>query len=212
MRLHGAAALQLAALLLLLALLAAPLRAEEAAPTAQATVDATTQEMLTALREHRAELNAHPERIYDLVAEIALPKFDFETMSRLVLAQHWRNASPDQRSAFVVEFRNLLVRTYATALLEYEGQEIRYLPARPSTRPDQASVRTELVDPGTTPISIDYALLQRDQDWLVYDVAIDGVSLVTNYRGAFTSDIRQLGLDGLIERLAERNRRGQNGV
>jgi phospholipid transport system substrate-binding protein len=172
-------------------------------------VDAATQEMLTALRQNQDELKQHPERIYDLVAEIALPKFDFETMSRLVLGQHWRSASPEQRSAFVTEFRNLLVRTYATALLEYKGQDIRYLPERPSSRPDQATVRTELIQPGSTPISIDYALVERDGVWKVYDLAIDRISLVTNYRGSFNAEIRQHGLDGLITRLAERNRSGQ---
>lgn len=184
--------------------------APAAAQSAQEVVSATTDEMLAALRQHRDELEAHPERIYDLVSEIALPKFDFETMARLVLAQHWRKATSEQRDAFVREFQNLLVRTYATALLEYEGQEIRFQPQRPSSQPDTTMVRTELVQPGTTPISIDYAMHNRQGGWKVYDVAIDGVSLVTNYRGSFGSELRQVGLDGLIERLAERNAKGQD--
>lgn len=185
--------------------------AAQSAQSAPEVVKTTTDEMLVALRQNKEELQAHPERIYDLVAEIALPKFDFETMARLVLAQHWRQASAEQREAFVREFRDLLVRTYATALLEYEGQEIRFEPERPSSQPDTTMVRTELVQPGTTPISIDYAMHNRHDSWKVYDVAIDGVSLVTNYRGSFGSEVRQVGLDGLIERLAERNAKGEDG-
>lgn len=173
-------------------------------PPGQVVVRNTTARMLEALRRDREEISAHPARIYNLVADIILPHFDFDRMSRRVLGKHWRRASRAQRERFVQEFRTLLVRTYATALSEYRDQNIRYL--KPRARDDtELTVRTQIEQQGGPPIPIDYQLYRTADSWKVYDVVIDGVSLVVNYRSSFSAEIRKGGIDGLIARLAEHN-------
>ena len=178
-----------------------------AAQSPQALVEQTSGLMLAKLKEEQQVIEAEPGRLYELVNEIVLPHFDFEYMSQLVLAKYWRRASAEQRAAFVVEFRTLLVRTYATSLKQYVDQEIVFLPSR-AQRDDEATVKTEVEQPGGFPIPIDYHLHTKNDAWKVFDVVIDDVSLVTNYRSSFAKEIRQGGIDSLVETLAERNRKG----
>jgi phospholipid transport system substrate-binding protein len=159
--------------------------------------------MLSTVIERRVELESQPELIYRLVDEILLPHMDFETMSQLVLGPSWREATVKQRKRFTEEFRNLLVRTYATAWLAYDDQTIEYLPAQPSSRPDRATVKVRLIERSGEKTLLSYALRLRDGAWMVYNLAIDGVSLLTNYRATFSTRVRSVGLDALIEELQE---------
>lgn len=168
-------------------------------------VQETSKLMLNKLKEERDVIKKNPGRIYDLVQQIVLPHFDFEYMSQLVLAKYWRRASDEQRKAFVNEFRTLLVRTYATSLNEYTDQKLTYLPFRQNPGDTEVTVRTEVEQPGGMPIPIDYRLHQRDGNWIVFDVIIDGVSLVNNYRTSFAKEIRGGDIDGLVKTLADRN-------
>ena len=168
----------------------------------------TSDRMLSMLKEQRGVIQAEPGRLYGLVYEIVLPHFDFERMSRWVLGKHWRQATPEQQQAFVEQFRNLLVRTYGTALLEYTDQKVQYLPVRKSADSKEVTVRTEVIKPGGVAIPINYSMYLREDGWKVYDVVIDGVSLVSNYRTNFATEIRNAGVDGLIRRLADRNAQG----
>jgi phospholipid transport system substrate-binding protein len=172
----------------------------------QDLVQQTAEKMVSKLREERQIINQHPGRIYDLVNEIVLPHFDFERMSSWVLGKYWRSATPAQRDRFVEEFRNLLVRTYAKSLSSYSDNKISYLPFRDRPGQNDVKVRTEVDQPGGFPIPIDYSLYLKGDEWKVYDVTIDGVSLVTNYRTTFANQIRQDGLDKLIATLADRNK------
>lgn len=176
-----------------------------AAQSPQELVKQTTDQMLSKLRDERQVIDQHPERIYDLVDQIVLPHFDFERMSQLVLGKYWRSASPEQRQRFVEQFRNLLVRTYAKSLSSYTDNKVNFLPFRGGPTPQDVTVRTEVEQPGGFPIPIDYSLYLKDDEWKVYDVVVDGVSLVTNYRTTFANQIRQDGLDKLIATLANRN-------
>lgn len=166
----------------------------------------TSSEMLDILERDKAFFKENPKALYDKVNDVVLPHFDFERMSRYVLGKHWRRASDEQKAAFAGEFQILLVRTYATALLGYAGQEIRYLPLHVGQGDTDVTVRTEIIPSGGFPIPVNYAMHKRDADWEVYDVAIDGVSLVTNYRTSMAQQIRRKGIDGLLKTLAERNR------
>jgi phospholipid transport system substrate-binding protein len=172
----------------------------------QDMVKQTSDQMLSKLRDERQIIDQHPGRIYDLVNQIVLPHFDFERMSIWVLGKYWRTATPEQRKRFVEEFRNLLVRTYAKSLSSYRDNKISYLPMRSSPQDTDVKVRTEVDQPGGFPIPIDYSLFLKGDEWKVYDVTIDGVSLVTNYRTTFASSIRQDGLEKLIATLADRNK------
>jgi phospholipid transport system substrate-binding protein len=195
-------------LFLLMALLfsAALMAAEDAATT---LVRETSDRMLSALKSHRAEIDRNPSRIYGLVDNILVPHFDFEKITRAALGPHWRKATSAQQSALIDAFRELLIRTYAQALLNYSGQKIRYLPVRRGQRKDMVTVSTEVREPGGPPLPIDYRMYLKGGEWKVYDVVIDHASLVSNYRSSFDTRIRRNGIDGLIARLNEMNRKGE---
>lgn len=184
----------------------ASVRAETLDP--DTLVRQTSEQMLAVLKEQHAVIVADPSRLYGLVDSIVLPHFDFERMARWVLGKHWRQATPEQQAAFVNEFRTLLVRTYGTALLEYTNYKVSFLPARMTDNGKDVTVRTEVQKPGGLPVPISYSMYLSDKGWKVYDVAIDGISLVSNYRTTFATEIKSKGIDGLIQRLAERNHQG----
>ncbi len=183
----------------------ATLTAMPAHPAEQVVRD-TTKRVLTALDDEALGIRKDLPKLYALVNETVLTHFDFQRMSRRVLGKHWRKANADQRERFAKEFQVLLVRTYATALLEYSEQKIAYLPVRKGSRASETVIRTEVRPPGGMPIPISYAMYDSGGEWKVYDVSIDGVSLVINYRSSFNSQIRRQGLDGLIGKLAQRNK------
>jgi len=180
-----------------------------AAPNATDMVKQITNRMLSALIKQRAQIERDPTRIYGLVNRILVPRFDFGRITRAAVGgKHWRKASATQQRDLIRGFRELLVRTYSKALLNYSGQEIRYLgeaPGRSSTTVVSAEVR----EAGAAPIPIQYKLHRKSGRWKIFDVKIDGVSLVRNYRGSFDSQIRRRGIDGLIERLGEMNAQGK---
>jgi phospholipid transport system substrate-binding protein len=176
-------------------------------------VKTTTERILQLIKENRVEYQRDQQKLYAMVDREVLPHFDFRAMSRQVLAQNWRTATQEQQERFVKEFRDLLVRTYATALLKYNDEEVRYHPLRASPEDKQVLVRTEIIQKGgAQPVPINYSFFRTDAGWKVYDVSVAGVSLVTNYRGAYADRVRTQGLDALINSMAEANRRGQVDV
>lgn len=170
----------------------------------QEVIQDTSAQMIDALRKNSVALRQDSSRIYELVEQIVLPNFDFQLMSRWVLGRAWQQATAEQRRLFTDEFRTLLVRTYAKALLEYADQDIR-VPPQPPTSSDQTTVRTEVQPKTGRPIQINYSMNLGPQGWKVYDVTVDSVSLVTNYRSTFASQIRNNGLDAVIADLRQRN-------
>ncbi len=192
--------------LLLLMLVSSALWAAVKPP--QEVIQDTSAQMLSALRQNYAALKQDSSQIYGLVDQIVLPNFDFELMSRWVLGRAWQQASPDQRRRFTDEFRTLLVRTYAKALLEYANEEVRVLPQPGAADGNDVTVKTEVRLKAGQPIQINYSMHLGNEAWKVYDVTVDGVSLVTNYRGTFTTQIRDKGLDALITDLQQRNSAG----
>lgn len=164
----------------------------------------------TVLREvvaHKAELDADPSGVYALVSSHVLPHFDFNGMTRSAMGKYWRRASEEQKLSLEQEFRQLLVRTYGVALLNYSGEEVAYLPLRTTSDENRVTVQTRVKEGNGGPeIPVDYRLIYRDEVWKVYDVVIDGISLVLNYRTSFSGQIRRNGIDGLISQLIEQNK------
>lgn len=204
----GRSRVGLGGLLLILTLGAAPARA--GGDGALDLVRDTSAEVQKVLQQRHAELEQRPGLIYGVVEQYILPHFDFERMSQLVLGKNWRSATPEERQQFVEEFRLLLVRTYATAMLKYSDQKISFLPARGKAGDGNTVVQTEVEQAGGPPIPIDYSLYRKGDAWKVFDVKIDNVSLVVNYRGTFASEIRGRGLAELIRKLRERNQQAAN--
>lgn len=167
----------------------------------------TADEVISQLTASRDALEKDPEKLYQMVNDIVLPHFDFERMSRFVLGKHWRDATPEQQEKFVAQFKTLLVRTYATALFEYTGQEIVYKPFRHEEGDKKAIVKTEIQPADGPAIPIEYALAQRGEEWKVFDVRIEGLSLVTNYRSQYGRIVQSQGVDELIASLTEKNER-----
>lgn len=164
----------------------------------------TSEQMLQALNANRASLERDSSKIYDLVQEILLPHFDFKTMSQWVLGKYWRQASPAQREQFIDDFRTLLVNTYSKALLEYSNEKIEFLPLA-SAQGDDVTVRSEVHVRGSQPIPINYSMHRKQGSWKIYDVTVEGVSLVTNYRGTIGTLVRNEGMDRMLQKLRAGN-------
>lgn len=179
--------------------------AQAAAKSPEAVVKETADGVISRIESQRSLLEANPEQVYDLVNEFVIPHFDFISMSKWVLGKNWKSASEEQRSEFIEQFKTLLVRTYARALLEYSGQEIKYYPVEQNPKSNLALVKTELTSSGAKPFPVAYRMHQKDEEWKVVDVAVDGVSLVSTYRGSFATQIKKNGLDSLIKKLADKN-------
>lgn len=170
-------------------------------------VKKTAEEVLEIVKRDKAIQAGDQQKIFALAEEKILPNFDFDRVSRLVLGRNWANATKEQQVQFQKEFRTLLLRTYASALSKYQNQTIQYLPFRTQPNATRATVKTQILQPGGQPIAIDYALEKGANGWKVFDIVIEGVSLVTNYRSQFNDEIRQAGgMDGLIQKLAEKNK------
>lgn len=168
----------------------------------------TSQEVLAVLKADKDIQRGDLSKIYELVEAKVLPNFDFNRMTQLAMGRHWPKASAQQKQVLVAEFRNLLVRTYATSLTEFGGQSVEFKNFSMKPEDTEVVVRSEIRQPGGQPISIDYSMYKTAFGWKVYDVTIDNVSLVTNYRATFANTIRQSGIDGLIKTLSAQSAKG----
>lgn len=193
--------------LALLSLLAAfAVHAAESAP--DALVKSTVNDVLTVLKQ-----NKDKRTLLDLAEQKVLPNFDFAEMTRLAVGRAWRDASDAQKKALENAFRTLLVNTYTAALTQAakSDQTVDVKPVR--VQPDQKDVvvKTLVKEPGRSPIPIDYSMRRTASGWKVYDVVVENLSLVTNYRGSFSSEVARGGIDGLIKALEEKNRKIADG-
>ncbi len=170
-------------------------------------VKATADRVLHEVQVHKTTMQSDNSIVYSIVNTHVLPHFDFEYMTRSAVGRYWRKANDAQKQALQEEFSRLLVKTYGVALLNYSGQEIIYMPLKPSNDDDRVMVETKVAENNGGPqIPVNYRLRFKDSDWKEYDVVIDGISLVSNYRSSFASQIRRSGIDGLIDELAKRNK------
>ncbi|MCX7098317.1 MAG: ABC transporter substrate-binding protein [Methylococcales bacterium] len=145
-------------------------------------------------------------KVTQFVNETILPSTDFDKISSLVLGKLWKSATPDERERFKHEFQTLLVRTYSRAFVEFKDWSIRYLPIEMEDGSNKVIVKTEVLQPGLQPVSVNYRMLLADGKWKAYDIMIEGVSLVTNYRTTFTNEMQTKGsLNAVIDGLAKRN-------
>jgi phospholipid transport system substrate-binding protein len=170
-------------------------------------VDQTVQEVIDIIRKDEALRNGDKEKMLDLIETKILPHFNFNRMTQLAMGQHWSKASPEQQTKLVDEFRTLLVRTYSNALTSYQDETIKVNPIPALGDRTETSVRSIVIQgKGKEPIPIDYAMEKKADGWKVFDVTVAGVSLVTNYRGSFNSQVRKGGVEGLIKALADKNK------
>lgn len=176
-----------------------------------ALVKRTTDEIIAAIRQDKS-LVANSPKLLDLVETKVLPHFNFTRMTMLAVGRPWRDASPDQRERLVTQFRTLLVRTYSTALEQYSNQTIEVRPLSLKPGDNEALVRTQIIQPGGQPIPMDYRMERTADGWKVYDVSVEGVSIVTTYRSTFAAEVSRSGIDGLIKTIANQNAKLQEGA
>ncbi|THF61717.1 MlaC/ttg2D family ABC transporter substrate-binding protein [Pseudothauera rhizosphaerae] len=192
--------------------LAALLPAQAAVTPPDDLVRSVTGEVLEIVRSDRDIQGGDTAKILALVDEKVLPHFNFRRMTMLAVGRDWRQATPEQQAQLTDAFRTLLVRTYSNALTQYRDQVIEFRPLRAGAADTTVQVRTEVRQPGAQPVAIDYVLERTDAGWKVFDVIVAGVSLVTNYRGTFTQEVRTGGIEGLIRSLENRNRELAEGA
>ncbi|OGT84033.1 MAG: hypothetical protein A3G96_00135 [Gammaproteobacteria bacterium RIFCSPLOWO2_12_FULL_52_10] len=190
---------------LLLCILVSSGAAQAVAQSPGEIVKTTADQVIARLQADREGLKARPEMIYGLVDDLIVPKFDFRSMSMMVLGKNWRTATAAQQAAFTAQFQTLLVRTYTKALLEYSDDKIVYHPEQKDQDSKLVLVKTDIARTGSSKIPINYNLYSKDGEWKVVDVIIDGISLVSTYRGSFAAEIRTKGLDSLIQQLVDKN-------
>lgn len=173
----------------------------------QALVKSTTVKMFSKLKTEKQNLDKNPDLIYGMVSKIVLPHFDFITMSKWVLGKNWKKSSKAQKIGFIKAFRKLMVRTYSVALLEYTDSEFKYKPLRDDVTKGDVTVRTQTVTAKGDTVSINYSLHKKKKGWKVYDISVEGVSLIATYKTSFGSEIKQKGIDALIARLQGHNKK-----
>jgi len=174
--------------------------------TPDVLVRTTADEVLEIVKKDKDIQAGDQKKIFALAEEKILPNFNFDRVCSLVLGKYWTTATKEQQAIFQREFRSLLLRTYASALSKYRNQTIEYTPLRAEPGAKRVTVKTQVLQPGGQPIGIDYSLEKTNEQWKVYDIVIEGVSLVTNYRSQFSDEIRQSSLDGLIQKLIDKNK------
>lgn len=178
--------------------------AQQMAP--DALVKSVTDEVLDIIRKDKDIKAGSTKRAIELVEQKVLPHFNFARMTALAVGKDWRQATPEQQKVLTVEFRDLLVRTYSNALIAYKNETVDYRPFKIQPGETDVTVRTQIHQAGARqPITLDYSLEKNGNAWKVYDVVVAGVSLVTNYRSSFATEIRNGGIDGLIKTLKAKN-------
>ena len=161
------------------------------------------QRVMAELKRDGGAIRNDIDKLYDLVEREILPSVDFTAMSKLILGKHWKKATPEQRKAFIRAFRNLLVNTYTKSLKQYANQEIRFFPERTKIKGKYATVYSEFVPGnGQRNVPVIYKLRKdKNGNWKAYNLEIEGLSVVKNFRTDFNAEIKAKGLDALIARL-----------
>ena len=179
-------------------------------PEPDVLVKNVVQEVLTIVKQDKDIQAGNQKKILELVDAKVLPHFNFARMTQLAVGKHWRTATPEQKQALTTEFRNLLVRTYTKAFTVYRNQTVEVKPFKMPPGATEVTVKTVIIKPGEPSVPVDYNMEKTETGWKAYDLAVEGVSLVTNYRSTFSEQIQQSGIDGLIKTLVEKNKVAAN--
>lgn len=168
-----------------------------------------TDEVLALIRSDKELQSGNQKKILELVDAKVLPHFSFASMTQLAMGRNWRQATAEQQKRLIGEFRTLLVRTYTTAFTQYRNQTVDYKPLRMGANDTDVTVQSLIKQSSGQPVAVDYSMEKTGDGWKVYNVKIEGISLVENYRNTFNSEIQKSGVDGLIKSLADKNAQAQ---
>lgn len=169
-------------------------------------VKKVTADVLEAIKSDKQLAAGDRQKAIKLAEEKILPHVDFEEATRLAVGRGWKEATPEQKKKLTTEFRNMLVRTYSNAISAYEGQTMKVLPVRMKPGDTEVTVHNQFIRPGNPkPVLLDYSMRKTEKGWKIYDIVVEGVSLVLTYRSEFDAVVKQDGIDGLIKRLSQKN-------
>jgi phospholipid transport system substrate-binding protein len=178
-------------------------RAQERAP--EQLIQSITDEVMAALSSDKELAAGDRDKALKLAEEKVLPHIDFEEATRLALSRAWSQASAEQKRRLVTEFRAMLLRTYTNAVSAYSGTQAKYLPSRSKAQGTEATVRYQFSRDGGRPLQVSYEMRRQGEAWKIYDISVEGMSLVLTYRTEFDGIIKQEGIEGLIRRLTQKN-------
>ncbi len=174
-------------------------------PVAQ--LSQTADQMIAALKSNKTAIKSNPAMVEGLARNILLPQANVELMAKLALGRDgWNNATDQQRTDFTNAFTTLMIRTYASAFSAYTDETVKFFPLRPGDmNGDRVQIKSEVLQNGGPPIPVNYRLLQQGDAWKVYDITVDGVSLIQSFRSQFASQLSQGGMDQLLAALNKHN-------
>ena len=184
-------------------LFALPAFAQDVGP--EELVKRVTGEVMQAIQIDKELAAGDRQKALRLAEQKILPHVDFQEATRLAVGRAWNQATPQQKERLVTEFRSMLLRTYSNAISAYQGQTMKVQPVRMKPGDTDATVHNQYIRPGARPVTVDYSMRKTDAGWKIYDIVVEGVSLVITYRSEFDAVAKQEGMDGLIKRLAQKN-------
>jgi phospholipid transport system substrate-binding protein len=171
-----------------------------------------TQDVFDAIKSDKQLAAGDRQKAIKLAEEKVLPHIDFEEATRLAVGRAWAKATPEQKKALTHEFRNMLVRTYSNAITAYQGQTMKVMPVRMKPGDTEVTVHNQFTRAGGKPVLLDYSMYKTANGWKIYDIVVEGVSLVLTYRSEFDIVVKQEGIDALIKRLEQKNTPATVGV
>ncbi len=194
------------ALMLSLLLISAPIAARANILPPDELIKVTVRDVLEIINQNKRTHDAGQKKLLDFIDARILPHFDFERMTKLAVGRAWRTATPEQKKELIAEFRTLLVRTYSKAFTLYKDVSVDTKPLTVPANADEVTVKTAILRSGVPPVPINYEMGKTENGWKVFDVTVEGISLVATHRSSFAEKVQQSGIDGLIKSLAELNR------
>jgi phospholipid transport system substrate-binding protein len=159
-----------------------------------------------ALKGRHDELKEDKAALYELIDDILLPRFDRRYAAQLVLARHWRTASDEQRDQFINVFYVNMMRLYAEAVLDFNVARLKVLPFRGDETKKRTTVKTTMQLDNGTKVPVNYGMVRRESGWKMFDVTIEGISYIRNFKAELNTEIQVEGLDGVIARLEAKNK------
>ena len=189
--------------------------AEKAAPaedkavaqkeTPEALVRKVTEDVLAAIKTDEKLQAGDKRKVLQLAEQKILPHVDFKAAVAMAAGRTWKTATPEQQEALAKEFRQMLIRIYSNAIDTYRGQTMKVLPVRIGTNSTETTVRNQYQRPGQQPVNVEYSMRKTEEGWKIYDITVEGVSLVLTFRSEFENIARSSGIDGLIKKMQEKN-------
>jgi phospholipid transport system substrate-binding protein len=186
--------------------LSASLHAQTKEQSPEAMVRQITDDVLAAIKEDKALQSGDKQKALALAEQKVLPHLDFMEMTRLAAGRSWNTATAEQKDRLVSAFRAMLVRTYANSIDVYRGQTMTVEPSRIPATATEATVRNRYASPGKRPTPVDYFMRKGTDGWKIYDIVVDGISLVLTYRSQFEEAARNTGVEGLIRQLQDKTK------